>query len=106
MFLFRLPVVYPLRYSFAGIRWTTSFWFGLLFVYPEIIAVGFITCFCFPVRVVSSSYSFAGGEDIRGEHSCDFRLIEGEKVRLEPDRSFYVDGIPCSGHASMGVDLC
>lgn len=36
----------------------------------------------------------------------EFRLFAGETIRLDPDGSFYIDGVACGGEAFSGADLC
>ena len=36
----------------------------------------------------------------------EFRLMKGEKIRLETDGSFFVNNKRCSGEAFMGADQC
>lgn len=40
------------------------------------------------------------------EHAYEFRLMAGEKIRLEPDGSFYIGDKICVGNAFMGAHLC
>lgn len=36
----------------------------------------------------------------------EFNLMSGERMRIEPDGSFFVDDRLCEGDAFQGVHLC
>lgn len=36
----------------------------------------------------------------------EFKLFQGQTIRLEPDGSFYVDGTECTEEAFMGAHMC